>query len=154
MPIVSTSSILSGNISFVPFEKFKYVNFNKYLKNIIFACIGPDRYVYIKSSNGTFQYLQKIMLTGIFDDFDEAAKMSCDDGSGEQTCDPFEMEFPIEPYLVPELVDRVLREMLGATYRPKDNSNDAQDNLSQIANFIRQYMKKPLTNMIDGQEGE
>jgi hypothetical protein len=81
--------------------------------------------VYIKSSNGTFQYLQKIMLTGIFDDFEEAAKMSCD-GEGETvTCDPFEMEFPIEPYLVPELVDRVLREMLGATYRPKDNGNDA-----------------------------
>ena len=61
-----------------------------------------------------------------------------------------EHEFPIDQYLVPELIDRVLRELVGAQMRPKDPQNDANDNLSYIANFIRNYVKKPLQRQLDG----
>lgn len=64
-------------------------------------------------------------------------------------CDSFEMEFPIDSYLVPELVDRVLRELLGAAYRGKDNLNNAKDDLSDIANFIRNYVKRPLQQQLE-----
>lgn len=122
----------------------KYVNYNKFLRNIIYAAIGPDNHVYMKSSNPMFENLSRIKINGVFDDFEEAAELACYGDGSTMECDSFEMEFPIDSYLVPELVDRVLRELLGATYRPKDVSNSASDDLSYIANFIRNYVKKPL----------
>ena len=153
-PDITTMSYLSSNISYVPFAKMKYVNYNKFLKNIIFAAIGPDKHVYLKSSNPVFENLSRIKISGVFDDFKEASELSCDENGDATECDSFDMEFPIDSYLVPELVDRVLRELLAGHYRPKDSGNDAADSLSEIATFIRNYVKKPLQRQIDGTENE
>lgn len=141
-------------MSYIPFQKMKYVNYNKFLKNIIFVAIGPDNHVYLKSSNPMFENLTRIKISGIFDDFNEANELACDQNGTPSECDSFEAEFPIDSYLVPELIDRVLRELLGAVYRPKDNKNSGSDDLSYIANFIRSYMKNPLARQIYGTDNE
>lgn len=97
-----------------------------------------------------FENLSRIKINGVFDDFEKAADLACYSDGSAMECDSFEMEFPIDSYLVPELIDLVLREMLGGVYRPKDASNSASDDLSYIANFIRNYVKKPLQREIDG----
>ena len=154
VPQISTMDWFQDNISYIPFQKMKFIGYNKFLKNIIFVAIGPDKHVYLKSQLPGFENLSKIKLTGVFDDFIEAAGMACDNEGNLSECDPLEMEFPIDTYLVPELIDRVLRELVGATYRPKDSGNDARDDLSYIANFIRNYVKKPLQREIDGDQNE
>lgn len=154
-PQITTMDYFVSNIVYVTPEKMRYTGFNKYLKNIIFCALGHDKHLYMKASNTQFKYLEKIMLTAVFDDFEKAAEMSCD-SSGESECGKNigESEFPIDSYLVPELIDRVLRELLGASYRPKDDANNAKDDLSDIASFIRHYVKQPLQRQLDGQEGQ
>lgn len=153
-PQVTTLDYFGGKMTYVTPEKMRYVNYNKFLKNIIFCTMGPDGHVYLKSSNPQFANIEKIKFTGVFEDFEAAAELSCDENGNKDNCDPFEKEFPIDAYLVPELIDRVLKELLGASYRPKDQQNDASDSLSQIANFIRDYVKKPLQRQIDGTEDD
>ena len=130
----------------------KYVNYNKFLKNIIYAAIGPDDHVYMKSSNPMYENLSRIKINAVFDDFEKTAELACYSDGSEMECDSFEMEFPIDSYLVPELIDRVLRELLGAAYRIQEKSNDANDNMGAIANFIRSYIKKPLQRQLEGNE--
>ena len=149
-PSFSTMNYFQSNVCFIPFEKMKYVNYNKFLRNIIYAAIGPDNHAYLKSSNPMFENLSRIKINGVFDDFEKAADLACYSDGSAMECDSFEMEFPIDSYLVPELIDRVLRELLGGIYKHKDSKNDASDDLSYIANFIRSYMKSPLARQIYG----
>lgn len=151
-PQFTTMNVFQSNVCYIPFEKMKYTGHNKYLRNIIYAAIGPDKYVYMKSSNPAFENLTRIKITGVFDDFIAATGMACDEDGYPTECDSFEMEFPMDSYLVPELVDRCLRELVGANYRPKDSGNDAMDDLSYIATFIRNNVKKPLQKQIEGAE--
>lgn len=49
-----------GNISYISKERMKYVGHNKWLQNIIYAALGTDRHLYLKSSNPQFIHLSKI----------------------------------------------------------------------------------------------
>jgi len=127
------------------------VNFNKFLRNIIYCALAPDGHVYLKSTNPQFQYLDRIMLSAVFEDFEEAEGLQCE--SGEEctdTCDPMEKEFPIESYLVPALINQVVKQLLGSRYIPKDSSNDANDTLSDIYAFLKRNLKSDLTKQIEG----
>ena len=54
-PKVYPIDYYQGEITYVSRERMRYVGYNKYLKNIIYASIGPDNYLYFKSFNP--QYL-------------------------------------------------------------------------------------------------
>jgi hypothetical protein len=41
-----------------------------------------------------------------------------------------EMNFPIREYLVPTLIELVVKELMGSSYKPVDEKNNAQDDLS------------------------
>ena len=45
-----------GEITFISRERMRYVGHNKWLQNIIYASLGPDQYLYFKSSNPQFLY--------------------------------------------------------------------------------------------------
>ena len=151
-PTVSLVDFYAGyRISFVSAQKMKYVNNNRFMRNIIYCSIGPDKHLYMKSSNAQFMHLERVTFQSVFEDTEAADKLSCfDDDSDNGNCDYLEKEFPIDSYLVPSLIDSVLRQLLGAAYRPKDSYNDDSDTLSQIELFLRNNMKTPLTKQIEG----
>lgn len=128
-----------GNIDLTSREKFKYAG-NKYTKSIIFATIGLDNHLYLKSGNNQFLALEKVRLTAVFDDMEEATKMLCDK-EGCCCTDINEERFPLEDALVPELIEMIIRELATGIYHPTDNKNNAKDDLSDIMQFIRQNMK-------------
>ena len=72
-------------------------------------------------------------MSAIFEDFDEAAGLLCDQDGNPNACDVFESEFPIREYLVPQLIELVVKELSTGVYRPEDGRNDANDNLPRIA---------------------
>ena len=141
------------NISFVNRDRFNYVGYNKYNKRSVYGTIGVDNYLYIKSSQD-LSLFDKALLTGIFEDPLKAMEQSSctyDDGQGGVTkcpqgdtehCDPWDNEFPIEDALQTQLINLVLKDILGAAYRPKDPENNASDDLSSIQNFIANNMKE------------
>ena len=132
-PRVYPIDYYQGEITYVSRDRMRYVGYNKYLQNIIYASLGPDNYLYFKSFNPQFLYLEKVRMTGIFEDTLAASELQCPDESGNTVCDVLDREFPIEAALVPPLIELVVKELLGAEYRPKDESNDAKDELSEVA---------------------
>ena len=132
-PRVYPIDYYQGEITYVSRDRMRYVGYNKYLQNIIYASLGPDNYLYFKSINPQFLYLEKVRMTGIFEDTLAASELQCPDESGNTVCDVLDREFPIESALVPPLIELVVKELLGAEYRPDDKTNDAKDELSEVA---------------------
>lgn len=119
-------------VTFVPRDRMRYVGTNPYLQNIIWVSLGPDLHLYLYSNNPQFLYLKKLRMTAIFEDFDEAASLLCNSEGDDISCDPLEATFPIRDYLVPTLIELCEKEILGVNYRPKDQDNNAKDNLSEV----------------------
>ena len=121
------------NISYISRDRMRHVGTNPYLQNIIYVSLGPDLHLYMNSSNPQFQYLKKLRVAAIFEDFDEAQKLKCeDDGTPAESCDVLDAEFPIRDYLVPTLIELVVKEISGTKYLPKDEKNNASDDLPKM----------------------
>lgn len=148
-PKVSAVDLFNGEITYVSYDRFKYVGHNKFLKNIIYCTIGPDNKLYLDSANHQMLYLEKAKYTGIFEDGAKAAGLECD-GDGSAACDPLDADFPLEEALIPNLIEAIVKDLLGAAYRPKDETNNANDDLADIAAFIRRNLKSNLTKQIEG----
>lgn len=129
-PMVYPVDYYQGEITYVSRERMRYVGYNKYLKNIIYASIGPDNYLYFKSFNPQYLYLEKARMTGIFEDPQAASELQCPNESGDIVCDILDREFPIEDSLVPQLVQLVTEELLRPSRSDKDEENNAKDDLS------------------------
>lgn len=132
IPRVYSVDYYQGEITYVSRDRMKYVGYNKYLQNIIYASIGPDNYLYLKSFNPQYLYLEKVRMTGIFEDPKAASELQCPDENGDTTCDILDMTFPIEDALIPPMIELIVKELLGAEYRPKDNENNSTDDLSDV----------------------
>lgn len=137
------------NIAFIPRDRMKFVGTNKFLRNIIWVSLGADLHLYLKSNNPQFLYLKQLRMAAIFEDFDNAMKYSCDEKGDSTACDPLDAEFPIRDYLVPQIIELVVKELLGAAYRPADQQNNANDDLSNLASYIRQNAKNQLQQQIE-----
>lgn len=121
------------NISYVPRDKMRYIGTNKFLQNIIYVSLGPDQHLYLNSVNPQHQYLKKLRMSAIFEDFDEASELLCDVEGESRTCDVLDEIFPIRDYLVPTLIELVVKELTGAIYKPQDEHNNASDDLSKVS---------------------
>lgn len=139
------------NVAFVSRDRMRYVGTNKYLQNIIWVSLGPDMHLYLKSNNPQFLYLKKLRMSAVFEDFDEAVDYLCDDEGNptEDACNILNSTFPIREYLVPTLIELVVKELSGAVYRPKDTLNSASDDLSDIMAFVRQNMKSNFQKQME-----
>lgn len=131
-PKVYPVDYYQGEITYVSRERMRYVGYNKYLKNIIYASIGPDNYLYFKSFNPQYLYLEKARMTGIFEDPQAASELQCPNENGDTVCDVLDREFPIENALIPPLIQLVVEELTKAEYKPEDKENNSDDDLSEV----------------------
>ena len=137
------------HIAYVSRERMRFVGHNKWLQNIIYASKGPDEYLYFKSSNPQFLYLERVKMTAIFEDSEKIADLKCEKDD-DSTCDILDTSFPLEEALVPQLIETVVKTLSGGIYKPEDNTNNATDDLSEIAAFLRNNVKSNLQKQIEG----
>lgn len=143
---VSLSDYFNVMTAFVSKDRFKYVGHNKYLKNIIYITLGPDNHIYFNGANPQFLYIKKAQVTGVFEDAVKAAELACDpDGA---PCDVLDSEFPLSSDLLPQMLELIIKELLGVNYRPKDTLNSSADELADIASFVRRNMKSQMAKQI------
>lgn len=128
-PRVYPIDYYQGEITYVSRDRMRYIGYNKFLQNIIYCSIGPDNYLYFKSFNPQYLYLEKVKFTGIFQDSMQASDLQCPDANGETICDLVDRTFPIEDALVPPLIELVVKELAGPVYKPDDEENNAKDDL-------------------------
>lgn len=136
-----------GEITYVSRERMRYVGYNKWLQNIIYASLGPDQYLYFKSSNPQYIYMKQVRMIGIFEDAESAAKLQCE--GQDSSCDVLDTPFPLEEGLVTTLIEMATKFLSGSIYKPQDSNNDASDNMSEIASFLRQNLKSNLQKQIE-----
>ena len=139
---VYPSDYFYSNVTFINKDRFRFVGFNRWLKNITYATLGADKYLYLKSDNPQMYYMDTVKMTGIFEDPQEASKLSC--SSDAEPCDIMDKTFPIDDSLIELLVLMCVKELAGPAWKPKDDSNNASDDLSAIASFIARNTKNSL----------
>lgn len=130
--------------AYVSPEQMRFAGYNPALKNVIYASKGPDGRLYLKSANPQILHLKKVRLTGVFEDALKASELDCN-----ADCDLFKREFPLEEDLISILVDTAVKIVTGSIYKPADIQNDANDNLSDLAAFIRKNVKSALQKQIE-----
>lgn len=121
------------NISYIPRDRMRYVGTNKFLQNIIYVSLSPDLHLYLNSSNPQFLYLKKVRMSAVFEDFDEMSSYLCNDDGSSMACDVMDEVFPIREYLVPTLMELVVKELTSAKYQPVDEHNNAADDISKVS---------------------
>lgn len=130
IPRVYPLDYYQGEITYVSRDRMRYVGYNKFLQNIIYCSIGPDNYLYFKSFNPQYLYLEKVKFTGIFQDSMQASDLQCPDDNGETVCNPADRTFPIEDSLIPQLIQLTVKELYNPSRSDEDNENNAKDDLS------------------------
>lgn len=127
-PRVYPMDFYQGEITYISRDRMRYVGYNKFLRNIIYCSKAPDGYLYFKSWNPQFLYLERIRFSAIFEDAKEASELACPEENGT-ICKLEDKEFPIEDALVPPLIELVVKELRGPEFMKKDEDNNAEDNL-------------------------
>lgn len=145
-PKVTPMDYYQGEITYVSRERMRYVGYNRFLPNIIYCSIGPDQYLYFKSFNPQYLYLEKVKFTGVFENAEKASELEC--GTSD-ICDILDKEFPIEDSLISPLIELVLKELAGPAWKPQDDTNNASDDLANLANFIRRSTKDNVQKQIE-----
>lgn len=145
-PKVTPMDYYQGEITYVSRERMRYVGYNRFLPNIIYCSIGPDQYLYFKSFNPQYLYLEKVKFTGVFENAEKASELEC--GTSD-ICDILDKEFPIEDSLISPLIELVLKELAGPAWKPQDDTNNASDDLANLANFIRRNTKNNIQKQIE-----
>ncbi len=145
-PRITTSDYYQGEFNYVSRDRMRYVGNNRFLKNMIYASVSPDQHLYLKSYNPQFLHLEKVKMTGVFQDASDATQLAC---PGEEQCDILDSTFPLEEALISPLTDLIIKELLGASYRPEDSTNDSSDDLANLVNFVRRNMKSDFQKTID-----
>lgn len=147
-PRVYPIDYYQGEISYISRDRMRYVGYNKWMKNIIYCSIAPDGYVYFKSQNPQFLYLEKVKFTAIFEDAEKVSELTCE-SDGDTECNPLDRTFPIEEALVPSLIELIVNEIKRAAYSPEDPANNADDDLADMISFIRRNMKSNIQKQIE-----
>lgn len=115
------------NICLVSREQMRFAGHNKFLRNIIYCSLGPDMHLYFRSDNPQFQYLKRVKFTAVFESGVEASNLLCD-----VECELMDRVVPLEEQLINPLIEGVVKELVGAAYRPKDDKNTASDDTDQL----------------------
>lgn len=145
-PKVYPLDYYQGEITFISRERMRYIGHNKYLQNIIYTSLGPDNYLYFKSNNPQYLYLKKVKMTGIFEDALKASELECSD---TKECNPLDRIFPLEEGLIPTVIELVVKDLLGANYRPKDDENNSKDDIADMATFLQRNTKSNIAKALE-----
>lgn len=127
--LYTSGSYYHGDITFISKDRMRYVGYNKWLQNIIYACLDPNGRIYLNSNNPQFLYLREAKLQGVFENAEEAAKLECDES--DDSCDIMEKDFPLEDALIAPMIELIVKELSPSVAAPEDTENNAKDNLSR-----------------------
>ena len=148
--IYPMSGFSKGRFNWVNSTRFKYVGNNKYIKNEIYVTIGPDNKLYIKSDSNSFTFMDKVKFTAIFEDPEKASLLECNDaGNCVNNCDILDKRFPLEDAFIPTLIQVVVQELVGAAWRPKDDDNNAKDDLSDFSTVLSKYTNNAFKRTVN-----
>lgn len=118
-------------ITLVSPERYEYVHFNKWLKDIIYCTVAYDNYLYIKMQSVvgiTQSRPNSITLHALLDNpLDIIGYAETPIGTN-----PLDVEFPVEESMVSEIMSAVLTELSQVKFIPDQEKNNATEDLSPL----------------------
>ena len=136
-----------SKIVFVPQNRFAYSG-SKYSRNIIYAMIGADNYLYLKSTNSNFKYLDSVTIKALFEDIDKMSLLDAESCG----CDIMDIRFPLEDAWVNTLINLVVNDLIRGINTLRDTDNDAFDSSDQLAQAINRYTTNAFKRMARGNQ--
>lgn len=123
---VRTKNRLYNHFNVISIERLPNVGYNKYLKNEIYAALDADQYLYLASGNPQHLIMGQCLIGGVFENPEEADKYACNDPDAE-VCDFFDKNYPIDNYIINDIVLLITKE-LGVTLDiPDDKLNNSDE---------------------------
>jgi len=122
--LISVRSIDNFTTGFnsVAMERFPYLGHNKYLNNQIYTAISAEGRIYFYSKRNQFMMMSKVIARGVFESPAAANAMSC-----FSACDDLNTEYPLEGYMIDDIVRLIIKDLVVTLQIPNDNKNDAAD---------------------------
>ena len=136
-----------SKIVLVPSSRFAYSG-SKYSKNLIYAMIGPDNYLYLKSADKNFKYLTSVTIKALFENADEMSLLDAD-ACG---CDLMDIRFPLEDAWINTLMNLVINDLIRGISMLRDNQNDSTDDSDQLARQISLYTNNAFKRLMRGNQ--
>lgn len=140
---IFSKDYFNAEITYITKDRMRYVGYNKYMNNIIYCTKDANEYLYFKSYNPRTLDLKNVKMNAVFEDIEDASELEC-----EKECDLMDRIFPMEDSLIPAVVELVVKELLGASYRPEDYENNASDDIANLASFIQRNAKSSLAKQL------
>jgi len=112
----------STGFNSVSMERFPFLGHNKYLNNQIYTAINTDGRIYFYSKRTNFMMMSKVIARGVFESPTKANEMSC-----LSVCDDLENEYPIEGYMIDDIVSLIRKDLVVTLQTPNDDKNDSTD---------------------------
>jgi hypothetical protein len=113
---------LSTGFNAISMERFPFLGHNKYLNNQIYTAINSDGRIYFYSKRDKFKLMSKVIARGVFESPTKANEMSC-----LSSCNDMDNEYPIEGYMIDDIVSLIRKDLVVTLQTPNDDKNDSTD---------------------------
>ena len=144
IPRVTFDKYYDTNFEFTSRERLPFVGCNKFLKRIWYGAIDEQNNLCLKPSSTRYVVDDgnplKVYITGVFENPREVID-EVSFGEDQNNLHELDRNIPIEEGLITTLIDLVVKEILGASYRPADTNNNNMDDNSNMASYIASNMK-------------
>lgn len=147
------------NLNIIDFERLPYLASNEFNHNQIYFCIDEDGYALIYSKNSSIIFLDKLKLSIVAENPEEAWELNCNNENcnplqeGESRlkrecvdCDYMNSKYPIPGELLYPLRDLVTQTILTKYKIPIDNDNNGMDD-TLPNNLILDYARRKNRSM-------
>ena len=147
---VATDSYGDINLEYISRERLPFVGNNRFLQNIWYCSLDEQNRLLLKTSSirmfetETENNTLTFRITALFENPRELPN----EITFKSTMDELDRVIPIEESLITTLIEMVVKELLGAAYRPADTINNANDDMASMANFLANAMKKDFNDQI------
>lgn len=105
-----------------------YIGANKYTANDVYVLRMND-YIYLITQNPAMQNVEYINIQGIVSDPLVLQNYMCTENG--HSCFSYDNEYPINTWMLPYIKEQVLNQFGISLQLPKDNDNNAKDNISK-----------------------
>lgn len=133
-----------NKLVYTDFSRFPYAG-NKFTHTTIYASIGPDNHLYVKSMDPNFFYLEAVQIKALFNDVEQVSLLD----ASTCGCDLMDVRFPLEDAWINTLINLVVTDLVRGIYQLRDNVNDAADSADQLALMIQRYTNQSFKNLMN-----
>jgi hypothetical protein len=110
----------------VSFTKLPFVGNGRFNTKNVFVSLTPDSKLIVKSKNKQLSMLNKILVTGVFENPLALQSFKCD-LEETQDCFSFDKEYPMSPHTFVYIMQNVVNYFLAKLQIPVDASNNADE---------------------------